>query len=116
MQWFVSKYAQKMSKQINHIPQTVMDNLLSYSWPGNVRELENVIERAVILSPEQTLKIAALHNPKLNHSADAQGLLPLAAMEKHILLKYWKVCNGKFLASMAALQFWKYTQIPCVRG
>ena len=28
-----------------------MERLMSYSWPGNVRELENVIERAVILSP-----------------------------------------------------------------
>jgi hypothetical protein len=33
--------------------------LASYSWPGNVRELENVIERAVILSPGPDLPIAA---------------------------------------------------------
>ena len=26
--------------------------LQSWSWPGNVRELENVVERAVILTPE----------------------------------------------------------------
>jgi transcriptional regulator with GAF, ATPase, and Fis domain len=25
--------------------------LSNYSWPGNIRELQNVIERAVILSP-----------------------------------------------------------------
>jgi len=25
--------------------------LMDYDWPGNVRELENVIERAVVLSP-----------------------------------------------------------------
>ena len=24
---------------------------MEYDWPGNVRELENVIERAVVLSP-----------------------------------------------------------------
>ena len=29
--------------------------LVRYPWPGNVRELENVIERAVILSSEDTL-------------------------------------------------------------
>jgi DNA-binding NtrC family response regulator len=28
-----------------------MRRLTAYSWPGNVRELENVIERAVVLSP-----------------------------------------------------------------
>ena len=28
-----------------------LDLLTAYDWPGNVRELENVIERAVVLSP-----------------------------------------------------------------
>ncbi|HVO23204.1 MAG TPA: sigma-54 dependent transcriptional regulator [Candidatus Margulisiibacteriota bacterium] len=28
-----------------------LDLLMQYSWPGNVRELENVIERAMVLSP-----------------------------------------------------------------
>ncbi len=86
VQWFISKYAQKMGKQINHIPQTVMDNLLSYNWPGNVRELENVIERAVILSPNQTLQISELQNPQNNARDDGKPLRSLADMEKaHII-------------------------------
>ena len=32
-----------------------MKVLIDYQWPGNVRELENVIERAVVLSPGNTL-------------------------------------------------------------
>jgi len=85
--YFVNKYAQKMSKQINQIPQSVMNNLCSYSWPGNVRELENVIERAVILSPEPTLEVAVLDNPKQNNRATDQDLLSLAAMEKAHIIK-----------------------------
>ena len=87
VQWFINKYTQKMGKQINHIPQTVMDNLLNYNWPGNVRELENVIERAVILSPEQTLQIPILQNPKDNTSIDDKPLMSLAAMEKEHIIK-----------------------------
>lgn len=86
-QSFVSKYALKMSKQIKHIPESVMENLISYSWPGNVRELENVIERAVILSPEQTLQIAPLHNLGLSNKVSDHALLPLAAMEKVHIIK-----------------------------
>jgi len=33
------------------------DHLRGYSWPGNVRELKNVIERAVILSPGNVLRL-----------------------------------------------------------
>jgi DNA-binding NtrC family response regulator len=29
-----------------------MERLVAYRWPGNVRELENVIERAMLLSPQ----------------------------------------------------------------
>jgi len=33
------------------------DKLRQYNWPGNVRELKNVIERAVILSPKNVLRL-----------------------------------------------------------
>ena len=35
----------------------VLEALVRYPWPGNVRELQNVIERAVILSPGPTLQV-----------------------------------------------------------
>jgi formate hydrogenlyase transcriptional activator len=34
-----------------------MDALVAYDWPGNVRELENVLERALILSPGKVLRL-----------------------------------------------------------
>jgi formate hydrogenlyase transcriptional activator len=34
-----------------------MEALVRYPWPGNVRELQNVIERAVILSPGPSLQV-----------------------------------------------------------
>jgi transcriptional regulator of acetoin/glycerol metabolism len=43
---------------ISRIPRDVLDQLSQYDWPGNVRELENVIERAVILSPGPALTLA----------------------------------------------------------
>jgi Nif-specific regulatory protein len=27
-----------------------------YTWPGNLRELENIMERAVVLAPEQSIE------------------------------------------------------------
>jgi formate hydrogenlyase transcriptional activator len=56
--FFVQKFAKKFGKQIKSINDEAMRCLTNYSWPGNIRELQNVIERAVILSPGKTLILA----------------------------------------------------------
>jgi formate hydrogenlyase transcriptional activator len=53
---FTALYAQRMNKRIDVIPPETMDALVRYQWPGNIRELQNFIERAVILSPQSTLR------------------------------------------------------------
>jgi len=52
---FVEKFARRMGKRIDRIPQDILDAFVSYSWPGNVRELQNLIERAVIRSNDGVL-------------------------------------------------------------
>jgi formate hydrogenlyase transcriptional activator len=54
---FTQKFARRMGKRIEAIPSAAMAALVAYPWPGNVRELQNVIERAVILSPGPVLRI-----------------------------------------------------------
>ena len=54
-EFFLNAYAKKLGKQFGPIPQSEIDKMMKYDWPGNVRELENVIERAVIISPGPTL-------------------------------------------------------------
>jgi len=49
--FFMEKFALKLGKEINQISRESMARLTRYAWPGNIRELQNVIERAVILSP-----------------------------------------------------------------
>lgn len=53
---FVRKYGQRAGKEIESVPQRVIDDLLSYDWPGNVRELENLVERAVVISTGKELR------------------------------------------------------------
>jgi formate hydrogenlyase transcriptional activator len=54
---FTQRFARRMSRRIESIPSATMDALVRYPWPGNVRELQNIIERAVILSPGPTLQV-----------------------------------------------------------
>jgi formate hydrogenlyase transcriptional activator len=54
---FCQKHGERFGRQISQIDRRTMRMLETYQWPGNVRELENVIERAVILSRNGTLRV-----------------------------------------------------------
>ncbi len=51
LEHFIKQYNQVHHKTIKGISKSALQICLPYPWPGNVRELENVVERAVILSP-----------------------------------------------------------------
>ncbi len=51
----VSVFAGRMNKQIDGIPEHVMELLRLHEWPGNIRELQNSIERAVLLTEGRML-------------------------------------------------------------
>jgi formate hydrogenlyase transcriptional activator len=55
--FFVERVSRKLGKSIDTIPKSVMVALQNYHWPGNVRELENVIERAVINTSGNKLRL-----------------------------------------------------------
>lgn len=48
---FLSHYSKSIKKPRKSITQQAMTLLKSYNYPGNVRELQNIIERAIILTP-----------------------------------------------------------------
>nr|WP_318384750.1 sigma 54-interacting transcriptional regulator [uncultured Enterobacter sp.] len=55
---FTQKLARRLNKVIDDIPAQTLRQLMRYEWPGNVRELENVLERAVLLSRDNTLTLS----------------------------------------------------------
>ncbi|CAB5681712.1 Nitrogen assimilation regulatory protein [Aeromonas hydrophila] len=42
------------------LTQRAMESLMQYPWPGNVRELSNLLERLLILYPQQIVDVADL--------------------------------------------------------
>jgi formate hydrogenlyase transcriptional activator len=55
--FFLARFAKKLGKTVEAVPQGVMDLLIRYDWPGNIRELQNLIERAVVLSQGPVLRL-----------------------------------------------------------
>ena len=100
---FTSKYADKFNKQIDTIPPAAMDCLMNYSWPGNIRELQNVVERAVILSPGPTLDLPIKELMALSREVPAEPVTMKDAERAHILRTLAKT-NGQLAGAAALLE------------
>ena len=59
----IARLARKHHRDIDSIPTAVFETLAAYDWPGNVRELENVLERAIITTPNTTLELVEVLTP-----------------------------------------------------
>jgi formate hydrogenlyase transcriptional activator len=57
VEYFVDRFGKRAGKKFRNIDKKFLKALQEYEWPGNVRELQNVIERAVILSEDDTLAV-----------------------------------------------------------
>jgi DNA-binding NtrC family response regulator len=57
---FIEKYCKQNGLEVKTVSANSTGLLMSHSWPGNVRELENVIERAILMSPGLEVKREAL--------------------------------------------------------
>jgi len=108
---FVRKYAQENGKEVRAIEHEAMQRLLHYAWPGNVRELENVLERAVVLTQDATIKAADLHLEELQmplwFEAENAIMLPatatLARAEREMIVQTLRRCNGNRQAAARQL-------------
>ena len=81
-----------------------MDVLMRYQWPGNVRELQNFIERAVILSPQSTLRapISELEPFQLPKGSNV-SMNGLAEVERDHILRALEASNWVISGAAARL-------------
>jgi two-component system response regulator AtoC len=86
---FLDKFSSMNNKVITSIDSEVMNALMEYDWPGNVRELENIIERAVVLCPTDTITIKYLPRTlrELYTGSERKDELNLLETEKNLILK-----------------------------
>ncbi|MCP4397903.1 MAG: PAS domain S-box protein [bacterium] len=54
---FVREFEKKMGKTIERIPKQSLERLQYHPWHGNIRELRNIIEHAMIVCKDNTLRV-----------------------------------------------------------
>jgi DNA-binding NtrC family response regulator len=101
---FVSQIGQGMGRTIERIPKEDMEALQGYAWPGNVRELRNLVERAVILATDATLRIRL---PLIVNGATGSARTLDEVQREHILhiltRTGWRVSGAKGAAAILGI-------------
>jgi PAS domain S-box-containing protein len=105
---FVAKFAQRMGKGIETIPQAVMDALQSYSWPGNIRELQNLLERSVIVSSGSALRLGDKLSGPVSDKTSRAALRTLEDVEREHISRVleetgWKIEGAGGAATVLGL-------------
>ena len=108
VRYFAQRYARRMNRHVETVSAESIAALERYHWPGNIRELENLIERAVILSPSPVLHIP-LSELKSNPDGRTPGLPTLAEAERDHILRAleeskWVLGGPKGAAAMLGMK------------
>ncbi len=53
---FLQRFGKSLNKPSITINPQALELLMQYNWPGNVRELENVLQRAILISPSASIE------------------------------------------------------------
>jgi len=123
VRYFVQRFSRSLNKPLEYIPADAMEALVHYPWPGNIRELENLIERAVLLSPGKELRVPLSElksspvavpssGPSSSSTSDPSFLSSIATLEEaerqHILraLKQtqWRIAGPKGAALLLGMK------------
>jgi PAS domain S-box-containing protein len=110
---FVERFARRMGRRIEPLHPEAVTRLREYAWPGNVRELQNVIERAIILSPGSRLELhrampaGSVPTPPPAAEAESTRILSAAEMEsleRANIERALAACAGKISGETGAAQ------------
>ena len=92
--YFVSKLSREMGRQIKSVPPRTMELLTNHPWRGNVRELANFIERAVVLSQSEELKIPA-GEFIASESPEIASMSTFEQAERNVIMDALKAASGR---------------------
>ena len=92
---FVNKYGKKHGKTVTYISDDILQQMKAYPWPGNIRELENLIERAIIVSPKDLLLIPEFSSSSKTKSKIGNYTATLAEVQRNHIIKILNQTNWK---------------------
>jgi formate hydrogenlyase transcriptional activator len=83
--FFAAKFSARLNKNIDSIPDEVVEVLKLHDWPGNIRELQNFVERAVLFSPGSVLRLPLDLKQTVRQNSESASRTLADADREHIL-------------------------------
>lgn len=91
---FASKLSRQMGRQIKSIPPRTMELLRNHPWRGNVRELANFIERSVVLSQGEELRVPT-GELTASYSPETTPISTFQQAERDVIMDALKAASGR---------------------
>jgi DNA-binding NtrC family response regulator len=91
---FLKQFRHQYKRSVTSLSAALVKQLQRYNWPGNVRELRSAVERAVILTQENTLQPEDFFKNTHTETAQFTETFQLEDMEKNLIVKAMKKHNG----------------------
>ena len=101
--YFLNRYAQRYRKPSKTFDPAAMQAMLEYSWPGNVRELDHAVERAVLLSSGEAVRVSDLSLKTPRESTQRLEELSLEEVESLLIRKAVDRYGGNISQAAEAL-------------
>lgn len=114
-QRFLERFRREQGQSAEQLDDAVLARLAAYPWPGNVRELRNVIEAAVLTSPDRPLQVQQLQLDPSIFSGFAwatervQEIPSMAESEEQLIVRAIAACDGNLTRSAKHLNIAKST-------
>ena len=103
--YFVSKFSERMGRQITSISKRAMEMLTTCPWKGNIRELANFIERAVILSRGHELDVPVCELPTSSEISVALGTRStFRQAESSVIIDALRAASGRIAGKGGAAE------------
>ncbi|HEX7363180.1 MAG TPA: sigma-54 dependent transcriptional regulator [Bryobacteraceae bacterium] len=100
---FLALHARRYRKSIQGLDPNAMDALHAHSWEGNVRELNHVIERAVLMAQEHSIRAGDLALRSGPAVAPSLEQMSLEEVEEFLIRKALTRYEGNVSQAAAAL-------------
>jgi DNA-binding NtrC family response regulator len=86
-QRFLAQHTGRYRKQITRLDEAALKALMNHPWPGNVRELSHVLERAVLMARDDSVRVADLGLQSAREEGQRIEEMSLEAVEAFLIRK-----------------------------